>query len=102
MRERRHQNQVAILDLPVGYRVVQVDRDARTEKVAALVKSVPMTFLGQLPGFAPIAQKHPVGLVGDQQIDVLFCTCSAATGLAFQPEAHLGQFGISQALFTIS
>src|ERR1700734_1165216 len=66
----RHHDRVASLYMAVGYRVVEVDRDAGTEQVAALLEGVPMAFGGQFERFAPIAQKRPVGLVGDHQIDV--------------------------------
>ena len=44
--EKHRTHHVAGLDLTVGYRAIQVDRDTGAEQVAALVKGVAMTFLG--------------------------------------------------------
>src|ERR1700742_3710239 len=69
--DRRRTGEVAGLDLTVGYRMIQVDRDARAEQVAALVKGVAVTLGRHLERLAPVAQEHPVWLIGDQQVDVL-------------------------------
>src|SRR6476619_8287842 len=66
-----HHHDVAGLDLTVGYRMIQVDRNAGSEQVAALIKGVAMTFGRHLECFAPVVQEHPVWLIGDQQVDVL-------------------------------
>ena len=71
MSERGHHDDVAGLELTVGYRAIQVDRDAGSEQVSAVVKGVAVTFLGHLERFAPVAQEHPVGLIGDQQVNIL-------------------------------
>src|ERR1700734_2097121 len=71
VRESGHHHDVPGLDLTVGYRMIKVDRDTGTEQIAAVVKGVAVTFLGNLEGFTPVAQEHPVGLIGDQQVDVL-------------------------------
>ena len=43
VRESRHHHHIALLQLAVGDRAVEVDRDARGEQVAALVKRVAVT-----------------------------------------------------------
>src|ERR1700678_1702789 len=59
VREGGHHHDVAGLDLAVGYRMIQVDRDARAEQVAALIKGVAMTFARHLERVAPVTQEHP-------------------------------------------
>src|SRR5689334_25035312 len=71
VREGGHHHDVAGLDLTVGYRMIQVDRNAGAEQVAALIKGVAMTFARHFERFAPVAQEHPVWLIGDQQADIL-------------------------------
>src|SRR5277367_1882101 len=71
VRESGHHHDVPGLDLTVGYRMIKVDRDSGTEQIAAFVKGVAVTFLGNLESFTPVAQEHPVGLIGDQRVDVL-------------------------------
>ena len=71
VRERRHHHHIALLQLAVGDGAVEVDRDARGEQVAALVERVAVPLLGQFQRLPPVAQEHPVGLVGDEQVDIL-------------------------------
>src|ERR1700684_3287769 len=71
VRERRHHHDVAGVDLTIGDGVIKVDRDTGTEQIAAVVKGIAVTFLGNLERFTPVAQEHPVGLIGDQQAEVL-------------------------------
>src|ERR1700733_901029 len=66
VRESGHHHDVPGLDLSVGYRMIKVDRDTGTEQIAALIKGVAVTFLGNLERFPPVAQEHPVGLIGNQ------------------------------------
>src|ERR1700733_492751 len=66
VRESGHHHDVPGLDLTVGYRMIKVDRDTGTEQIAALLKGVAVTFLGNLERFPPVAQEHPVGLIGNQ------------------------------------
>src|SRR4029077_9672619 len=71
VRESGHHHDVAGLDLTVGYCMIQVDRNAGAEQVAAFVKSIEVSRFGHLERFAPVAQEHPVWLIGDQQVDIL-------------------------------
>src|SRR6202789_702162 len=71
VRESGHHHDVPGLDLTVGYRMIKVDRDTGTEQIAALIKGVAVTSLGNLERFTPVAQEHPVGLIGHEQVDVL-------------------------------
>src|SRR6476659_1535194 len=71
VRESGHHHDVAGLDLTVGYRMIQVDRNAGAKQVAAFVKSIEVSRFGHLERFAPVAQEHPVWLISDQQVDIL-------------------------------
>src|ERR1700743_3380490 len=59
-----HHHQVSGLDLTVGYRTIQVDRDTGTEQVTAFIESIEVSCFWHLERFAPVAQKDPVRLVG--------------------------------------
>src|SRR5271156_5360281 len=98
--DRRRTSEVAGLDLAVGYRMIQVDRDARAEQVAALIKGVAMAFARHLERFAPVAQEDPVWLIGDQQVDVLGRQADSITDgkrhfrdLLVAASEHLGDVG---------
>src|ERR1700757_1008118 len=104
VRKASHHDPVAGLHLAVGYRTIEVDRDPGAEQVATLFKGVPMTFLGQLERFTPVAQKRPVGLVGDQQVDVFGGQADSVTDrqrhfrdLPVATGQHLGDLAFGEA-----
>src|SRR5271155_1663870 len=103
VRESGHHHDVPGLDLTVGYRMIKVDRDTGTEQIAAFVKGVAVTFLGNLESFTPVAQEHPVGLIGDQQINVLGRQSDSVTDgerhfgdLPIAASEHLGDVGFGE------
>jgi len=62
-----------------------------------------MAFLGQLEGFTPVAQESPIGLIGDQQIDVFGAQANSVTNrqrnlgdLPVAPGQHLGDLAFTE------
>src|ERR1700739_2768752 len=71
VRESRHHHDLACLELTVGYRAIQIDRDTGAEQVATLIKGVAMAFLGHLECIAPVAQESTVWMSGYQELCLL-------------------------------
>lgn len=68
--EPAQHHEVTVLHPARGDRVVQGDRDGRSEEVAVLVEGVRMPLGGQLQRLGPVAQEGAVRLIGDEEVDV--------------------------------
>src|SRR6476646_7073075 len=71
VRECGHHHHVTGPQLTAGDRAIQVDRNARREQVSVVIEGIDVALVGQLQRLAPVAQEHPVGLIGDQQVKIL-------------------------------
>src|SRR5581483_4659363 len=79
------------------------DRNAGAEQVAAFIKSIEVSRFGHLERFAPVAQEHPVWLIGDQQVDIPGRQADSIThgkrhfgDLLVTASEHLGDIGFGE------